>query len=241
MTQSLGRLSPSTEARLAAWSRSEHQRNHPATVTPPPSVTLSREFGCEAFPLAERLAALFARKAGEEWTVFDRVLLERVASEQEIPLHLLQQLGHRNKVLEGLGLLQKGAVSHDVAFQRVAELVLPIASQGHAILVGRAGAWVCRDLPNCFHFRLVASLPRRVASIQRRLGLSAAEATTLVQERSAERESFIYDVLKIDLSDARHYDAIFNTDRTTLDEAAEAIATYVQRYRERLAGAGARG
>ena len=59
-----------------------------------------------------------------------------------------------------------------VLVPQVAETTLRLAAAGHVILVGRGATVVTARLPNVFHVRLIASLPRRIERVQRIHGLS---------------------------------------------------------------------
>jgi hypothetical protein len=57
-----------------------------------PTITISREFGCEAYPMAERLQELLEKKSGEKWVVMDKNLLEEVARDHNLSEELLKGL-----------------------------------------------------------------------------------------------------------------------------------------------------
>ena len=220
-------LPASVEERLSGWARIQEARlKAPASARPAPSITLSRQFGCEGFPLAmllrDRLGA-----GGEPWSVFDKSLLEQVAQDEGISMRLLNRLGDPARALEAFGFHPYGAVTHDEAFAKVAETLVRVAAHGHAIVIGRGGAVLCRSLENCFHFRLEAGFEWRVASIMRRAGVDRAEAEHRVKVNTKLRERFIQDCLDTDVNDPRHYDAVFNNERHSVAEIAAAITAYL--------------
>ena len=69
--------SPQLEAKLHAW----HQIQQIADLKKPaPCFTIAREFGCQAYPLAEALIKrLNARVAGEPWLIIGQQVLDEVA------------------------------------------------------------------------------------------------------------------------------------------------------------------
>ena len=69
--------SPQQEQKLQAWHRMQ-QVVEPGK--PSPCFTIAREFGCQAYPLAEELIKrLNARVAGEPWIIVGRQVIDRVS------------------------------------------------------------------------------------------------------------------------------------------------------------------
>jgi len=185
-------LPPSVEERLSGWVRIQERRAAaPARIQPRPCVTISRQFGCEGFPLCLRLQQLLEQASGEPWQIFDKIFIEKLAQDEEAALLMLRELEDPARYLEGFGFHPRGAVTRDQAFARMAVSVLRFAQDGNAIIVGRAGAILCRNLENGFHFRLEASREWRVAGLARRMGIGCEEAEDLERTQSRLREHFV--------------------------------------------------
>ncbi|HNX94239.1 MAG TPA: cytidylate kinase-like family protein [Holophaga sp.] len=237
MAKPLSSLLPEMETRLAGWQQLQYRLSHVKAPKLRPTITISREFGCEGFPLAERLKALFEASSEEPWNIYDKTLLEKVADEQGISMTLLQGLGDMSRALDALGLHPSGHVTHDEAFAKVAKRLVQIAKVGNAVIVGRGGATLCSHLRNCFHFRLEASFAWRVACMAKRLDVSMEEAEETVKINSKLRERFISQSLGVDIRQVQHYDAVFNNERNDVEAIAQAIFAYVKTAwpsRERL-------
>ncbi len=228
MARSLSSLSPSIERRLAGWEQIQYRLAHAPEPKIRPTLTLSRQFGCEGFPLAEHLKALFEEATGESWNIYDKSLIEKVAQDEDISLQLLKNLGDMSHMLEALGLHPSTHITHDAAFEKVAKAIVQIAALGNAVIVGRGSSILCRDLRNCFHFRLEASFDWRVASIMKRLDVERKEAEEMVKTNTKLREKFVSQCLGETVSDLKHYHAIFNNERQTIREIGAAILAYVR-------------
>ena len=228
MARPLYSLAPDIEHRLSGWMKIQERRPDAVAVKLRPTITISREFGCEGFPLAERVKGLLEEASGEPWNLFDKTLIELVAKEEDIPLRLLKNLGDMSRAIEAFGMHSSEHITHDMAFDKVASYLSQIAKVGNAILVGRGGAVLCHELPNCFHFRLVAGFDWRVDSIMKRTGLTHEEAAQQVKENSKLREKFVSQCLGADSSETRLYDAIFNNERHSVEEMAQAILGFVR-------------
>lgn len=228
MSKPFSSLTPSVEQRLGAWEQIQYRLAHQAEPRIRPTITLSRQFGCEGFLLAEHLKTLFEEASGEAWNIYDKSLVEKVAQDEAISLRLLRNLGDMSHALEALGLHPSTHVSHDAAFEKVAKSITQIAVLGNAIIVGRGGAILCKDMKNCFHFRLEAGFEWRVASLMKRLEMDRKEAEESVKTNSKLREKFISQSLGEDITALKHYDAVFNNEHHSARETAAAIFAYVK-------------
>jgi cytidylate kinase len=228
MSKPFSSLTPAIEQRLAAWQQIQFRMAHPSEPRMRPTVTLSRQFGCEGFPLAEGLKARFEKASGEPWNIYDKALVEKVAHDEAISLRLLKNLGDMSHTLESLGLHPATHITHDEAFEKVAKAILQIAAAGNAIIVGRGSSILCKDLKNCFHFRLEAGFEWRVASIMKRLEMEREEAEDMVKTNTKLREKFIGQCLGQNIAELKHYQAIFNNERYSVQEMAQAILAYVK-------------
>src|SRR5512138_209842 len=65
-----------------------------------PTVTISREFGCEAYPTAEKLKKMLEEKTGEPWALVDRTLIDEVARHHDLAADILHNLGTRPRWLD---------------------------------------------------------------------------------------------------------------------------------------------
>ena len=228
MAKPFSSLTPSIEHRLAAWEQIQYRLARPSEPRLRPTLTISRQFGCEGFPLAERLKGLCEESSGEAWNIYDKSLVEKVAHDEAISPSLLRNLGDISHLLESLGLHPSTHVTQDAAFEKVAKAIVQIAALGNAIVVGRGSSILCKDLQNCFHFRLEAGFDWRVASIMKRLEMGREEAEALVKTNTKLREKFISQCLGENIADLKHYHAVFNNERQSVQEVAAAILAYVK-------------
>jgi hypothetical protein len=223
-------LPPSVEERLSGWMRikERYQPQTPAKARPRPTVTISRQFGCEGFPLALQLQKLFEQASGEPWSIFDKELIERVARDEQISLQLLSHLEEPVRFLEAYGFHPRGKVTTDEAFAKIAVHLIHFAKEGNAIIVGRGGSILCQPLDNCFHFRLEAGLEWRLGSLVRRLGLTRKAAADLEKSQTKARDHFVREHLGVNGAEQPLYDAVFSNERHGVEAIAAAILGYVK-------------
>lgn len=192
------------------------------------TITISREFGCEAYPMAECLKGLLEKKTGQEWILMDKVLLEEVAKNHNLSEEILRGLGEKSRILdEMLATFSQRWKSEKDHYRLLCKYMFSLAEKGNVILMGRGSAIVTQSLKNCYHFRMFASQSFKVRSIARRLSISEVEAESCIEKKQKQRDAFIRDFLDQDAHNMRFYNMIFNNDKNSPERVAQVIAEYV--------------
>jgi cytidylate kinase len=225
----VGDLFPSVEQRLKAY----HELSHRAKTLvekpakPKPTITLTREFGCEAFPIGEALVRQAEKQTGEAWLLVDKTLLDAVAREHAIPGEIMKSLGRKPRWFDDMVATFSTNWKGDADYYRLlCRQVVMIASAGNAVIVGLGAPIITRALTNCFHYRLIADQEFKVASIARRLKITKQEAEIIVVDQQKEREKIIRKLLNADLRDPLLYHAIFNNGRISNQQIANIILAH---------------
>lgn len=226
MAKTFDSLIPSIEQRESAWIRMQERLAHVPRPQSRPAITLSRQYGCEGYPLAQRLKELLEEASGQPWHIFDKALLDRVASDEKLSRQFLKHLGdesHAQDILRS----HFGYLTHNEAYAVLVKHLVQLASAGNAIIVGQGGAIVCQDLKNCFHFRLCGRPEFRALTLAQRLEIPLPEAQELVRTQSKLRENFIKECLHEDITSQRWFHAIFDNERLGVETIAQACLSAV--------------
>lgn len=192
------------------------------------AVTISRQAGCGAVIIAEKLAHYLQQHAphdGTQWTVFDRELMDKVLADHHLPKYLAKFLpeDRASQIEDTLAeLFGVHPPTHKVV-EQTAETMLQLAELGGAILIGRAGNIVTANLPNVLHVRLVAPLEDRIERICRDDHKTPAEARRFCQEEEQARARYVKTYFNADTNDPLHYHLILNTSRVGCENAAKLI------------------
>jgi len=193
-----------------------------------PTVTLTREFGCEGYPVAERLQALLEKRSGQPWVVMDRALLEAVARDHKLSAQILDNIGVKNRFLDDMLSTFSPRWKSDKDYYRLlCRQIVALAQEGNVILVGRGAAILTQQTGNCYHFRIVAPMSFKAKSIAARMELSIDEAQDLIRERQRQRDDFLKDFLGRDITEATLYHLIFNNARCSAAIIAGLMAEVV--------------
>jgi len=224
---------PSVDLRIGAleeYNRRQKEkaaRQHQKTK-PRPCITLSRQYGCQGYPVAERLCELMTQQTGEPWLLIDRAVLDEVARHHNISRDILENLGEKNRLLDDLLAAFSPRWTHSQdCFRMLCKHVVSLAEQGNVVIMELGGAIITRHFEHAWHFRMYGSQPFKVRTIAQRLGMNEGEAETLITKQQRQRDAFTRDFLHRDDHDPLLYDLLFNNDRATPEKIAQSIASYV--------------
>jgi hypothetical protein len=193
-----------------------------------PCITISREYGCEGYPVAERLREIMMEKTCDEWVLIDKAVLEEVARRHNISHDILQTLGEHNKLLdEVLATFSPRWKSDHDYFKLLCRHVVALAEQGNVIIVELGGAIITRHLEHSSHFRIYGSGKFKTELLAHRLNLAAEDAERLMHLQQKQRDHFIRDFLSQNDHDPALYDLLFNNDRCIPEKIAGTIAEFV--------------
>lgn len=209
-----------------------HAEDRPeAKKSPPLTVALSRQAGSRG--------ADIARAAGERlgWSVYDHELLKRIAEEKGLHERLLHQLDERHvgwleEMISSFG--SQGSGREHAYITHLLQQFASLARAGHCVIVGRGAAHV---LPSetTLRVRVVAPLAKRVAYMEKYLGVSHAEAERWVARTDEERTRFVRSYFHKNADDPQAYDLVLDSSRFSVEECAELIVQAARMMEQRLA------
>jgi cytidylate kinase len=195
-------------------------------------VTLSAAYGAGGSrvgpAVAERLDLPFVDRAIPTG-VAERLALplrEAVARDESVGHWLTRALlsfGQVGPVLAGASPPPAELVTDD-AFRAATEEVLhELAVQG-AVVLGRAGALVLRDVPGALHVRLTGPRDARIAQGAELEHLDLEAAARHLEESDRAREAYVRHFYRCDPKDAAHYHLVIDSTALALDACVALIA-----------------
>jgi len=198
-----------------------------------PFVTISRQAGAGGHTLARQIIRSLEKKftmdAANEWEVFDQKLCA-LLTESGVTKATFDSLiteEYQSEVRQFVNDLISGQPTQYKLFKRIFEVVRLLGSVGKVVIVGRAGAFVTRDLPHGIHIRLVAGEDVRVARMAKMLEVSEDKARKAVRTQDRARARLVNDYFNCDNSDPVHYHAVFNSERISIPDVADIVADLV--------------
>ncbi|MBI4666885.1 MAG: cytidylate kinase-like family protein [Nitrospinae bacterium] len=199
-------------------------------------ITISREFGCEGFELAEKLVEKINAKGGAQWTLFTRRMIEEACATETMEAKDVHEISEKRWSFKDWfvdALVPKYLQSHSsVVFQRMRNMILNLVDKGNCIILGAGSQILTQNLdPKKFHgihIRIVASFNWRLQRTEELFKVSRGEAENLLRSRQDARDKFIADFTGLGAGDQSLYHVIFNNARNNPDTMADLIFEYMR-------------
>jgi hypothetical protein len=201
---------------------------------PGPAVTISPQTGAGAEEIARHLAAVLDGREPSRhapWTVFDRQLVEIALEEHHLPTSLAKLMPEdRRSYFEDVRdeIIGLRPPSWEL-IPKIVQSVQHLADTGHTILLGRGAGVLTGSMPNVFHVRVIASLPKRIERVQKSQKISPKEAAKFIEKIDQGRLRYVKAYFHKRVDDDLQYHLVLNSDLISLDDAAELIADGARR------------
>ena len=164
-----------------------------------PVITISRITGCDGREVAAALVAqLNLRYNTTKWRWIDKDIIYHAAHELKTDTNRVEtyyQGMTMNDMSEMIMAFSGRFVSDSSVKKAIREVVLSIAREGHAVIIGRGGVAITRDMTNALHIRLVAPLYWRVENVMKKKGMIIEKAEEYVIETDEKRNKMIVSFL----------------------------------------------
>jgi len=195
------------------------------------AVTLSRQTGCGALVVAEKLAEYLQQhsKHAPVWTVFDRNLMDKVLEDHNLPAYLARFLPE-DRISQLEDFLDEMFEVHPpvrTIVHQTAETMLKLAALGNVIFIGRGGNVVTARLPDVLHIRLVAPFEKRVEHAHKYYNMTRAAAHKFCLTEDRGRARYLKKYFGADINDPLLYHMVINTGEMSYDAAARLIGAAV--------------
>lgn len=180
---------------LEDWYKEDPAKN----IYPGPVITLSREVGCPAKILAGELTKrLNNTKRGKAkdhpWRWISKEIMMEAARELQVDSSQIQHVfDYKSRgVLEDLLLAQsKDYYKSDLKIRTtIAKVIRKFANEGNAVIVGRGGVAITRDIPKSLHIYLEAPLEWRVLRVADKHNFTIDQARNYAQNIDKKRSHF---------------------------------------------------
>ncbi len=180
---------------LDNWYKEDPAKN----FFPGPVVTFSREAGCPAkmiaADLSEHLNSL-KKKHGKEgpWRWISKEILMESAKELHVDSSQIQHVFEyksRGVFADMLMAQSKDYYKSDMKIRTtIAKVIRNFANAGNAIIVGRGGVAITRDIPKSLHISLEAPLEWRALRLAEKYSFTIDQARNYAQSVDKKRSSF---------------------------------------------------
>lgn len=189
-----------------------------------PVVTISRMTGCCARSVSEILAARL------DLQVWKPDLIDLVAKDHQLMREVAavldgETLGRIDSEVEAM--VKHRRCRDDKQIQNLVRVVKILAEGGGVVIHGRGGALIMGDKAD-LRMRLVAGEHHRLRTVMERRQVSERKAGILMRAGDSKRATFVRLALFSDIDNARYYDLILNTDRSTPEEVVDLAVCWLE-------------
>ncbi len=224
MTAALDRC---ISAQVSFWKQQKETIATPETKSHHPFITISREFGCCGYEVAQKIVEIINEEYSPEplWAAYDRNVIDKVTEDMGLSTSLVETLtGNARNTLTNMFQTTFSKFPPQVAvYRKMAETVAIIAANGNAVIVGRGANMITRSVEGGFHVRMVAPLNWRADKLLEKAKIAKTDALRELAEKEKQRQSFFREFLKFDVADPHNYHLLINNSHYTTEEAARMI------------------
>ncbi len=216
---------------LSKYLQERYQEKQSRQAFPGPVVTIARELGCPSKALAISLIEKlnnsdykFSKKTPWRW--ISKEILEESAKDLGVELAEIKYIFE----YKTHGVLEDLLLSHSKRFYKsdrkvrntIAKVIRNFADEGNAIIIGRGGVAITRDIPKSLHVKLEAPLEWRALRTSEKHNITIEEARKYCLEIDKKREQF-RDYFQGKGNDYTRFDISFNCMTIDPEEIAEII------------------
>jgi cytidylate kinase len=203
----------------------------PTQVETGPFISISRDFGCMANSIAEKLCTELTKRnkslgIKKKWDWLNNHILIESAKVLETPPSKIEYVFHSQKKTmmdEIVGAMSARYYKSDRKIRNtIIEVIRSIVKSGNVILVGRGGVAFAKDNPRSLHVKLIAPIEWRVEHISKNYKKTKSEALKHILEIDMERKYLIDSFMGYD-TDLSIFDVVFNRKTITEEEIINAI------------------
>lgn len=201
-----------------------------------PFISISRDFGCLANPIAKKLAEELTRRyhakgIKREWKWLNKQILEESAKALNVSpskIKYIFQSQRKTMLDEIVSALSTRYYKSDKKIRNtIIEVIRTIARKGDVIIVGRGGVAFSNDNPDSLHIKLTAPIEWRVKQIQQNYKKTDSEALMYLLDVDQERK-FLVDSFMGYETDMSIFDLVFNRSTMQEDEIISIILNVIE-------------
>ncbi len=193
-----------------------------------PVITISRMTGCDGREVAASLVSRLNIKYNtSKWRWIDKDIIYHAAHELRTDTQRVEtyyQGLSMNDMSEMIMAFSGSFVTDSSVKKAIREVVLTMAREGHAVIIGRGGVSITQNIPGALHVRLVAPLPWRVDNVKKKKGMLAEKAEKYVAETDEKRSKLITEFLdRKPVSLDALFDVTLNRSSFSVDQLSELL------------------
>ncbi|MDC0584122.1 cytidylate kinase-like family protein [Bacteroidales bacterium] len=200
-----------------------------------PVITISREYGCPAKNVAIELVKRLNNSPHKikkfPWRWISKEILAEAAKELDLDPENLKYIFDYKK----RGLIDEIILSHSKKYYKsdrkirntIARVIRNISIEGNAVIIGRGGVAITRDIEKSLHINLEAPMEWKALRVSEKHGMPIDEAVKLANDIDKKRKEF-REYFEGKNSDYTRFDIKYNCMTLSTNEIVDDIINMVQ-------------
>ncbi len=195
-----------------------------------PVITISRLTGCDGREVAAELVAqLNLRFNTNRWKWVDKDIIYHAAHELRTDTQRIETFyqGFGMTDISQMIMAFSGSFVSDSSVKKaIREVILSIARDGYAVIIGRGGVAITHEMANALHVRLVAPMYWRVQNVMKKKGMIIEKAEAYTVETDVKRQKLLSDFLDRKQQSVENlFDVTLNRSSFTIEQISSMIMT----------------
>lgn len=200
-------------------------------------ITISRQFGAGGRTLGEMVAKKL------NYSFVDNEIIQMVAKKAKVSTHWVESIekeagGKLLKFMTGLvskNLVERildekrGYIDEEIFVDLLHKIIVQVADEGNAVILGRGGQYILRDRKDTFHVLLIAHMNDRVHFMEEHYDLSTAQATLAVNREDKRRMNLYRKFGQEDYDNPDLYHLALNMSKLKLEKARDLISDLINK------------
>ena len=200
----------STQAVIKALIAANESKKPEIEATPPPTVTVSRDFGSGG----NEIAAMVAERLGVR--IYNKEILDDIAKQKNANKELMEKLHETVNTASDAWLYAmvfgKNVTRDD--YQNALVTAIRAIYRSGGVIMGR-GAHVILEGRKILRVRITGSVDACAKRVAQREGIDLGEAKKKVRERRSVRGKYLWSIFSSRINDPTKFDLTINTDMFT--------------------------
>lgn len=187
-------------------------------------ISISREFGSGGHAIAEHLAERFGLP------LYDHNLLREITDERELNLSEIKRYDElpKNPWFSRTIRGYSNSPEENIANMQF-EYLQKKAEKGESfVIVGRCSESILKKYSGLIAIFILADMEFKIGRIEKKDGLSKAEAEALIKRRDKERKAYHNYYCTVKWGDSRNYDITMNSSKLDVSGTADILEQYIK-------------
>lgn len=142
----------------------------PDSTEIPCIVTISREYGCPGIPISQKIVEALEESTNRDWRFINKQIINEAAKEFKFPSDIIEKIAKTKPrgIFEELFLAFSDIqLPNEIKVKKtIARILRSVILQGDAVILGRGGVVLGRDIKKSLHVHLFAPVSWRIGRVK---------------------------------------------------------------------------